>query len=347
MVIPARLALETPVRVLVTGASGYFGSQVVPALLEDPRVAEVVATDMVPTRFSHPRLSFVTRDLTGADPADLLAGIDAVVHLAFKVDRRPGEDVSGVNLDANQRFLRAAARGCDRLIVCSSIAAYGLRDEYVEKLTEDMPAAPGRGQYYCEHKIAAEQLLDALAPSARARIVRARPCSVSGPTVDPRRALQYQGKLQLMPRTPFPLRLQVFHEGDLGPAFRALLDAPEGTYNLAPDDALSLAEAARAIGQTPLLVPRWLYRAACDLTWRLGQNALDAAWASFQDYPTLVADNAKLRALGWAPRFSTLDALRATARAVRGLAPDAPLTPRPEAPAAATAAQASEALETR
>lgn len=304
--------------VLVTGAAGYFGRQVVPALLADPRIHTVTATDRLALNATHPKLRIDTRDLTTQGADDLLDAADAAIHLAFHVDRRPGQDVTALNGTAAHRFLEAAARSVDTLVVASSIAAYGLSETSVDRLGEDHPIAPGRGFYYAEQKIAMERLLTDLAPGARARIVIARPAQVGGPTIDPRRALQFKDSLLILPRVGHPLRFQALHEADLGPAFATLLQAPAGVYNLAPDDVLTMDEVARLTGQKLVYAPRWVCRALCDLTWRLGVNSLDAEWLRMQDYPTLVADNAKLRALGWAPARTTADALIDTVAALRG-----------------------------
>ena len=57
-------------------------------------------------------------------------------------------------------------------------------------------------------------------------------------------------------------------------------------------DALLLDEVARVLAQ-------------------LGRSAIDGDWVRSLSYPTHVVDNAKLKALGWAPAFTTRDALRA------------------------------------
>lgn len=303
-------------RVLVTGAAGYFGRQIVPALLEDPRVTEVVALDRVPFPTPHPRLNGAVRDLAAGEGGELLAGMDAAIHLAFHVDRRPGQDVSPLNEHGTRAFLARALEAVDTLVVASSIAAYGLRTEPFESLSEADAPASGRGFYYAEQKMAMERFL--AEHPGRARVVVARPCSVAGPGVDARRALQYKDRLLVLPRVAHAMRLQVLHEADLGSAFAALLEAPAGIYNVAPDDWLAMPEAARITGQRLVVAPRWVCHALCDLTWRWGVNALDPEWLRMHDYPTLVASNAKLRALGWRPAKSTADALAETVAAIRG-----------------------------
>lgn len=304
-------------RVLVTGAAGYFGRQIVPALLADEAVEAVIATDRQLPTFAHPKLRLLRRDLIGDPIEDLFEGVDAVVHLAFRVERTPGEDVAAMNVGAHERFLQLATQRATTLIAVSSVAAYGLRAEPFDRLREDAPIAPGRGFYYAEQKIQAESLLATLAAGSTTRVVCVRPCAVGGPGVDPRRALQFAGRVHLVAASAHPSRVQILHEADLGPAFTTLLRAPAGTYNLAPDDEILEFDLARHCGQVPVKVPRWLYGLACDLTWRLGSNLLDAAWATMLDYPSVIVDNAKLRSLGWRPTRGTLETVQETVAALR------------------------------
>jgi UDP-glucose 4-epimerase len=294
-------------RVLVTGAAGYFGRAILPALAADPSIETILATDRQAPDFSHHKLRFVARDLVAVGAADLLDQVDAAIHLAFVVERQRGQDAALLNVTAGHRFLAAAAEKLDVLVVASSVMAYGLRAEPFDRLREDDPPGPGRGFYYAEQKIAMERFLDTL--DARARIVRARPCVVGGPTMPAYRAAPYQGSLLLMPRTQHPLRFQMLHERDLGTAFLTLLGAPAGAYNVAPDDEITTVEAARFLGQRPVKLPMWLCTSFLDLAWRFGHSAIDGEWARSLAYPTHVVDNAKLKALGWVPTCTTRDAL--------------------------------------
>jgi nucleoside-diphosphate-sugar epimerase len=298
--------------ILVTGAAGYFGGAVLSALVDDPAVTGIVATDLRPPALAHPKVRFARRDLLAEGAEDLVAGADAVIHLAFTVERRPGVDPAALNVDANRRFLAAAVRA-PVVLFASSVMAYGFREGGFEALREDDPPAPGRGFYYAEQKIASERLLAELAAGAPARVVVARPCAVGGPTLDARRAALYRGRVQLMPRVPHPLRVQLLHEADLGSAFRALLAAPAGVYNVAPDDDLTTDEVARLLGQWRLALPMGFCAWAMDRAWERGQGLMDGAWARTLAYPAQVASNAKLRGLGWAPRYSTRETIWATA----------------------------------
>ena len=109
-------------QVLVTGAAGYFGGAVLRALGDDPAVAGIVATDLrAPARLPA-KARFEARDLLAEGAHDLVAGMDAVIHLAFTVERTPGVDPAALNLEANRRFLEAAVQA-PALVFASSVMA--------------------------------------------------------------------------------------------------------------------------------------------------------------------------------------------------------------------------------
>lgn len=299
-------------RVLVTGAAGYFGGAVLRSLVADPAVTAVVATDLRAPAFTDPKVGFFRRDLVAEGAADLLEGCDAVIHLAFTVERRPGVDPAVLNLAAGRAFLAAALAAPRVVVFASSVMAYGFRSEAAGLLVETDLPGPAQGFYYAEQKIAAEAMLAELAAESPARLVVARPCAVGGPRLDPRRGALYRGPLQLMPSVGHPLRVQLLHEDDLGAAFRVLLGAPAGAYNLAPDDSLESGDIARLLGQWQLALPMGLCTWVLDHEWRAGRSLMDGDWARTLRYPAQVASNAKLRGLGWAPRFTTGETALAT-----------------------------------
>jgi len=76
-------------RIFVTGATGFLGSEVVPLLLD--RGAEVVALSRKARQSHHPGLSYVVGDLEGTLPAvtaDAVLHMAGVVHLGVDKDDR-------------------------------------------------------------------------------------------------------------------------------------------------------------------------------------------------------------------------------------------------------------------
>lgn len=123
--------------ILLTGASGFVGSHVLPALLgSDHHVRALVRSEEARERVLEqlgadhgPGLSFVTGEV--GDPESLraaLEGIDAVVHLvAIPRDRDGGRSMALVNTTGTANLVEAmASAGVDRLV---HLGAMGVRDD--------------------------------------------------------------------------------------------------------------------------------------------------------------------------------------------------------------------------
>jgi nucleoside-diphosphate-sugar epimerase len=135
-------------KVLVTGAAGYIGSLLVPALLEDGH--EVIAFDnlmygglsLLPN-FIHPRFRFVKGDVRDESAlSSAVRAADAVVHLAaivgFPACRKYPELARDVNIEGTRRVV--AAKGKGQLLVFASTGSNYGRIEGV--CTEESPLNP-------------------------------------------------------------------------------------------------------------------------------------------------------------------------------------------------------------
>jgi nucleoside-diphosphate-sugar epimerase len=311
--------------IFVTGSSGYLGRLAIPALLASSEAVTVTGVDVTapPAELSsHPRFRALKADL--ARPADwesALAEADAVVHLAFQMSVKPGEDPHAVDLTVQERFLEAAASRARPVVVASAIAVYGFapgRDPHSSVLDETAPRVPLREIAYADQKQRLETFLDGLESRSPARLVRARITNVAGAGIDRRRAPQLSGAIMVAPATAHPLRQQLIHESDFASAVLALLEAPSGAYNVGPDDWLTMEDAARMNGQRYMPLPGWMLRPLAEMAWRTGSTVFDPSWLAFLENPPIIVSNAKLRALGWSPRYTTADTLREVAQAMRG-----------------------------
>lgn len=127
--------------------------------------------------FVSERFSFITGDVhTSTDLADVLDGVDAVVHLAAIVGdpacARQPELATAINQHASIRlFEHCAAAGVGRFIFASTCSNYGKMTDPSALATEESELRPV--SLYAESKVAVEQhLLGSQLASPKATVLR-------------------------------------------------------------------------------------------------------------------------------------------------------------------------------
>jgi nucleoside-diphosphate-sugar epimerase len=176
--------------VLVTGARGMLGGAVARALAA--RGDEVTVLQRRPSGLP---LREVLADLgdPGAPLSAALAGQDAVVHLAAKVDVvGPWREYARTNVDGTRRLIDAArGAGVARFVHVSSPSVAHTGDALIG--TGAGPADPGRARgHYARSKALAEQAVLASAPETRLAQPRNSP-STTPPLAEHDRATRRAG----------------------------------------------------------------------------------------------------------------------------------------------------------
>jgi dihydroflavonol-4-reductase len=149
-------------KVLVTGVSGQVGAAVARALVARGDAVRGLVRD--PARApALPGVSLTAGDLSQPEAlAAAVKGVEAVVHCAGVVSFAPAraDEQRAVNVEGTRALLHAAAAaGCRRFLLTSSIAAGGPVDGPGEG-DEDSPfTLEGQGFVYGETKRQAEQLV--------------------------------------------------------------------------------------------------------------------------------------------------------------------------------------------
>jgi nucleoside-diphosphate-sugar epimerase len=322
--------IDAPRRVAVTGAAGRLGRVLVDRLAREPGIEQIVALDVRPAEATSPKVEVRVADVRDAALAGQLRGCDALVHLAFIVERgsRDGSTVESVNVGGTMNVIgAAAAAGVNRVVHASSIAAYGFHpDNRGRVLAEDQPLRGNDDFYYARTKAACERWLDGFAAEhPDIAVARLRPSVFMGP-----RGLRHLGRLFDRPVFPYlggaagdPLH--VTHEEDVAEAFAlALLRRARGAYNVATDEPLPLAGWAAALGKPGLPLPAAALRLA-DWAYQRGRIDVDPVWFRIGQNGPILVSNAKIRReLRWQPRWPTTGAVlralaeRPTAAASRG-----------------------------
>ena len=150
-------------KILITGAGGYVGAKLVPALLE--KNYSVTALDLFiygkEVLDEHNNLKVVVDDIRNTNILnEVLPGHDAVIHLAcisndpsFELNPQLGQSI---NLDAFEPMVQIAKKSkVQRFIYASSSSVYGLKSE--KNVTEEVSLEPLTD--YSKFKVECEKIL--------------------------------------------------------------------------------------------------------------------------------------------------------------------------------------------
>jgi UDP-glucose 4-epimerase len=305
----------TSPRVLITGAAGFLGTGLVPALAGDGYIVRAVTR--TPQVVPDAAEGVIVGDLrVSTNLSAALADVYAVVHLAG-MPPGPGPSGRGVyrdnNLVSTQRLAESAARaGVKRFVFLSSVRAQtGPTSERI--VTEDLPAEPTDA--YGRSKLEAEQA----AACSGVPAVILRPALVHGPGMRFNMAtlLRYALTPYPLPVGSLPARRSIVARPHLVDAVRLSLsnDGMIGhTYLVADPEPLTVAEMVGVMrttaGRRPNLLPMppAVVRAAA--------RFMGLADAAARIEGSLVVDPARLLRAGWKPALSTREALAETVRAI-------------------------------
>jgi UDP-glucose 4-epimerase len=310
------------VRVVVTGASGNVGTSLLRALADEPAVESVLGLCRRPPGARFDKVEWRAGDVASTPLRPLLAGADAVVHLAWMI--QPARDqrlVRAVNVDGSARVFRAAAAaGVESLVYASSVGAYapGPKDRRVD---ETWPTTGISTSFYSRHKAEVERLLDRFEEEQpRVRVVRLRPGLIMK-----REAASEIRRLFAGPLLPGSLLrplfiravpdverlvVQAVHSYDVGEAFRlALVGHAAGPFNVAAEPVLDPAQLGRILDARLVRVPASALRASAAAAFRLRLTPTEPGWLDMGLAVPVMDCSRADRELGWRPSRSAAGAL--------------------------------------
>jgi UDP-glucose 4-epimerase len=310
---------EVLLRVLVTGAAGFIGSNMVDRLLAAGH--EVVGFDNLSTgqrRFldgaaQHSRFTFHRGDLL--DRGSLLGvmqGTELVIHLAANADVRFGTEHPRKDLDQNAiatwNVLEAMReRGCKRIVFASTGSVYGEPEIFP---TPETCPFPIQTSLYGASKLAAEGFIQAYCEGFGMQGYIFRFVSILGERYTHGHVFDFYQQL-----SEHPDRLHVLGNGhqrksylyvqDCIDAILLALERAKGKvniFNLGTDEYCEVNDSIGWICEHLVLHPK--------LTYSGGERG----WIG--DSPFIFLDCARIRGLGWRPRLSIQQAVLATIKFV-------------------------------
>lgn len=298
--------------IAITGVSGGAGQLVLRRLADDPSVDRIIGIDARDPVFRPPSLEFHQLDLASADLKSVLERADTVAHLSFLVAPRADAALTErANIEGTRRVLEAAAgAGIGGIVVVSSAMVYGAWPNNPVPLTEDAPLRPNPGVTFATQKAEIERLVAEWAddhPGLPVAILR--PVTVVGPAIDGHLSQAFREGLPVRMRGPGPPAQFLHHDDLIAAAHLAITSRLDGVYNVAPDGWVSGDDIrALAAGRLRVSLPERVARRVAGWGRLLGVSRVPAEVIPYLVHPWVVA-NDRLRAAGWAPRFTNEEAL--------------------------------------
>jgi UDP-glucose 4-epimerase len=298
--------------VAVTGAGGYLGRLLVERLGTVPDVSRIVGIDIVEPVVSSRNVEFYRMDVRSPQLAQVLAGCDAVVHLAAVSGPDPDE-IRDVNIGGTRAVADAATRsGVRKIVFASSHRVYGTHPDNDFPITEASPLRPSHDDVYALSKVEAESVVTYFAeanPETTVTVLRMG--WVAGPNLPTSHAFVVDSKVRFVIRGYEP-PMQAVHEADAVEAIvYALTHALPSVFNVVAEDAVDQPE--RLLGQRRVTLDLDRARRVLDRTARLGLSVRSSEIGLLM-YPQVLSSDA-LRSAGFVFEHTSEDALRDAAAA--------------------------------
>lgn len=302
--------------VLITGAGGYIGRQVLTALAAEPGdIGPLVAADIrLPEKADRlDGVVYAQCDVRSPDLAELMLEnqVRIVVHLAAVVTpgRKPNRQLEyQVDVVGTENVLHCClAAKVEKIIVSSSGAAYGYHADSPEWLREGDPLRGNPEFAYSDHKRLVEEMLSRWRvehPELKQLIFR--PGVVLGPTAqnqitnlfDQKRVVGLAGAA-----IPFVL---IWDQDVVGCVLRGVRHSElTGIYNLAGDGVLTMREMAAMVGKPYVALPVGLVKAALWVMKHLGITQYGPEQVNFLRYRPVLSNRALKEEFGYTPQKTT------------------------------------------
>jgi nucleoside-diphosphate-sugar epimerase len=311
--------------VVVTGVAGSLGQRVAALLCARSDVDRVIGVDVVPSSLSDPKLEQRTIDLaapSGPGDVELIQAMDraaGVIHLAWRTsDARgslPGDDAEAV--EVNRRALRrvldaASTTKPESLVHLSSATVYGAWADNTIPLTEDARLRPNPEFSFAVSKAESERVVTEWAEAhPETHVAILRPAVTVGS--EDRPLYQALG-ITRSPRSGDGGRpVQYLHVDDLAAAVVvAWQKRLSGVFNVAADSGIREDDArALAGGLARLTLPSRVAKTVSAWGWQLFRQGIPVEARAYATHPWVIAPD-RLKAAGWAPQYTSEEALVAT-----------------------------------
>ena len=323
-------------KIFLTGASGYIGSQLVSSWLDDKNIEKIIALDVSKPRFlwktDHPKVHFIQKNLADIDlekELEAFLPVDVVVHAAyfirtpyFKKDRQYQEHSNFQG--AENAFDFAFKNEVKKLVHFSTVAVYGAhaRNERESPFVEDAETSEDTIAYGHDKKLIEKKLSEIFERHhPRTEAICLRVGSVSGPflqnVVKKTGLLSFmKGLLPFLPITNEKSARQYVHEDDVVSAVNFWLthqtEPKVIPLNLASSGFFTFGEIAKIFKKKAFKIPHSIAKIFFFLTWHLSLGKIPTPPGVINSYSyPIIVDGTKITKFGFVYKYNSTDALLA------------------------------------
>jgi UDP-glucose 4-epimerase len=249
--------------VLVTGVAGDIGRRLAAQLATAPGVERVIGVDVLPPRGHLGDADFVRADIRNPVIAKVIVRerVDTVVHTSVAATAAAAgarSSMKELNVIGTMQLLAACqqAPGVRKVVVKSSAAVYGATNRDPAMFTEGMGAKKLAGGGFAKDVTEVENYTRGFARRRPdVEVTTLRMANMIGPRVVS--AMTGYFRMPVIPTVlGFNPRMQFVHETDaLDCLQHATTTSGGGTFNVAGDGILTLAQAARRLGRPTIPLP--------------------------------------------------------------------------------------------
>ena len=305
-------------RILITGAAGFLGQQLLADLAVQQPGWSLFAADIreLPGNLRYANVYPLHLDIS--QPAAVGKAVaacrpDAIVHLASVVSPPPGMSeatLHAIDVGGTQALIEAAAANAvEQLIITSSGAAYGYYPENAEWIDEHDPLRGHNKFAYAKHKREVEELLvQARIAYPRLRQLILRPGTILGKRVNNQITDMFKKRAVLGIQGSDSRFVFIWDQDVVSIIRKGLEKGASGIYNLAGDGALSLREIAEILRKPYRPLPAALIQGVLRVLKPLRLSQYGPEQVDFLRYRPVLANRRLKEEFGYTPRYTSREA---------------------------------------